>query len=185
MAGLHDMTLPEGRKTLPDGNPRIELTYRDDGVIHAEGSISINTPADPIWNLLSDYNNLSSTIPKVTSSRLVEDHGSFKIIDQTGRSGILFIEKSVHVVLKVQEKYPEALFFDLVEGDFTIYNGSWSFRPGRTEKETFVSWQADVKPAFFAPPFLVSFLQHQDLPVVLKTIKELAESRYNNKKTES
>ncbi|ARM31270.1 SRPBCC family protein [Prosthecochloris sp. HL-130-GSB] len=171
-------SLSNRERDLLDGHPRIELSYRENDIIHAEGAILINTPASVVWNLLADYNNLSSTIPKVIESRLVEDRGSYKVIDQTGRSGILFIEKSVHIVLRVKEEYPRQLCFDIIEGDFTVYKGFWTFKPGRSDNETFVSWQADVKPSFFAPPFLVSFVQHQDLPVVLRAIKKLAESRF-------
>ncbi|ACF45733.1 cyclase/dehydrase [Prosthecochloris aestuarii DSM 271] len=175
-------TNSSGDKELLDGNPRIAISYRANDLFHAEGAIAVNAPAETIWNLLTDYNNLSTIIPKVIDSRLIEDNGSHKIIDQTGKSGILFIEKSVRIVLKVTEKFPNALLFEMVEGDFSTYTGSWSFRPGSSREQTFVSWQTDFKPTFFAPPFLVSFLQHQDLPVVMKAIKALAESRYHKNK---
>lgn len=64
----------------------------------------------------------------------------------------------------------------MIKGDFQVYRGQWNFEPSENNEGTFVSWQARLKPDFFAPPFLVSFVQHQDLPTILRAIKELAES---------
>ncbi|MBF0587020.1 SRPBCC family protein [Prosthecochloris sp. N3] len=175
MTGEHQHGLSPFQQSLLDDEPHIELSYLEDDVIHASGAVRIGSSIERIWNILTDYNNLSNTIPKVVRSELLEERGNIKIIDQTGRSGILFIEKSVRIKLNVTEHYPRQLLFSIIEGDFSVYSGSWTFEEGRTPEESFVSWQADVKPAFFAPPFLVSFVQHQDLPVVLRTIKETAE----------
>jgi hypothetical protein len=45
------------------------------------------------------------------------------------------------------------------------------------ETEGFVLvYHAEIKPAFFAPPILVSFVQRQDLPGIFKAHKQRAES---------
>ncbi len=164
------------REKLRNGEPLINIAFLEDDIIEASGAIFIATSPETIWNILADYNHLSEKIPKVTASRLIEDKGNEKIIDQTGKSGILFIEKSVRIVLKVTEDFPRTLSFEIIEGDFDVYKGKWNFEPSENNEGTYVSWQAKLKPDFFAPPFLVSFVQHQDLPTILRAIKQLAEN---------
>lgn len=163
------------REKLLRGETHVAVHFRENGLIDAEGAIYIAAPAETVWNILTDYDRLAETIPKVAESRLVEDRGDEKIIDQTGRSGFLFIEKSVRILLAVREQFPRRLFFEQIEGDFSVYRGEWRFMPDENGGGAFVGWSATLKPDFFAPPFLVSFVQHQDLPTVLQAVKNLAE----------
>ncbi len=168
------------RIKLLNGEPLVAVSYRDNDIIDASGAIFIAAGIRTIWDMLVDYNHLSEKIPKIVESRLIEDRGDEKVIDQIGKSGILFIEKSVRILLNVREDYPRHLFFDLIEGDFKIYRGQWTFEPSKSPDGTYISWQALLKPDFFAPPFLVSFVQHQDLPTILRAIKKLAETVDNS-----
>ncbi len=178
MAESNSTGLSEEKKTqLLKGEPLVSVSYLENDIIHATGAIFVKAQRETIWDILADYNHLSETIPKVVESKLVEENGNEKIIDQTGRSGILFIQQSAHLVLRVTENFPRSLAFDLIEGDFKVYNGCWYFESSQEEEGTFVGWQAKLQPDFFAPPFLVSFVQHQDLPKILRAIKELAENK--------
>jgi len=169
------------RQKLRDGETLINVSFLEDDIINASGAIFVAARPETIWAILTDYNHLSEKIPKVVESRLLEDNGDEKIIAQTGKSGIFFIEKSVHIVLSVKESFPRSLSFDIINGEFSVYRGEWHFEPSEDGSATFLSWQALLKPLFFAPPFLVSFVQHQDLPTVLRTIRELAEADEKNR----
>ncbi|ASQ90036.1 cyclase [Prosthecochloris sp. GSB1] len=164
------------REKLLRGETHVAVSFRENGLIDAEGAIYIAATAETVWNILTDYDRLAETIPKVAESRLVEERGDEKIVDQTGRSGFLFIEKSVRILLEVREQFPRRLSFEQIEGDFSMYRGEWRFLPDENGAGVFVGWSATLKPDFFAPPFLVSFVQYQDLPTVLRAIKRLAEN---------
>ena len=169
--------IPEvSRQKLLRGETLVNVSYLENDVIDASGAVFIAAKPETIWNILVDYNHLSEKIPKVVESRLIEDKGSEKIISQTGKSGIFFIERSVHIVLKVKEDFLRKLSFEIIEGEFKVYRGQWNFEPSEKDEGTFLSWQARLKPDFFAPPFLVSFVQHQDLPTMLQAIRKLAET---------
>jgi len=66
--------------------------------------------------------------------------------------------------------------FEQIDGDFLVYRGSWTLFPLSGRKGTILSYEAEIKPAFFAPPVLVSFVQRQDLPGILNAHKQRAES---------
>lgn len=164
------------RRKLLQGKAHVEVSFGENGFIHAEGGIFVESSPETVWKILTDYDNLAHTIPKVAESRLVEKRGNEKIIDQTGRSSILFFEASAHIVLRVRERFPESLDFEQIEGDFRAYHGTWRFEPEAEGRGVFVLWRAYLKTGFFVPPFLVGFIQHQDLPTVLREIKRLAET---------
>lgn len=88
---------------MPTGEAIIKTSFLDNDVIDTSGSIFIAVRPETVWSVLTDYDHLSERIPKVVQSWVIEEKGNEKILEQTGKSNILFIEKSVHIVLKVKE----------------------------------------------------------------------------------
>lgn len=173
------MTLQqETTERLRRGEITMELAYLPDDIIQAVGRVCIKAAPEVVWRMLADYDHLHETMPKVTSSELIEDHGDMKVIEQTGRSGFLIFERSVRFRLRVQEHYPIRLSFEQIEGDFKVYEGSWELETlecnggGRC---TLLTYEARIKPDFFAPSFLVSFVQSQDMPVILQAVRAYCE----------
>ncbi|NTW51527.1 MAG: cyclase [Chlorobiaceae bacterium] len=169
---------PDKIARLLHGEVLIDLQWLADNVVSASGSVFIKAGMSVVWQMLTDYDRLAETMPKVVSSRLVEDQGSSKIIDQSGKSGIFFFETIVHFRLKVEEEYPKHLHFCQVGGDFKVYEGEWFLDTLESDKGngTLLTYEAKIKPGFFAPQFLVSFVQSQDLPTILKGIRTFCES---------
>jgi len=170
---------PEQMERIMQGEILIDLDWLPDGVIGASGNVFIESDPSIVWQMLTDYNHLSETMPKVVSSHLLEDNGQRKIIVQSGKSGIFIFEKTVHFTLKVEEVFPEHLWFSQIGGDFQVYEGEWRLEAvdGRNGPGTLLTYQAEIKPDFFAPQFLVSFVQSQDLPIILKAIRSYCEER--------
>jgi hypothetical protein len=170
---------PHKKARILHGEVLINLDWLADNVIGASGSVFIRTAPPVVWQMLTDYNQLRETMPKVVSSTLVEENGSSKIIDQSGKSGIFIFEKIVNFRLKVDEEYPKHLHFTQIGGDFRIYEGDWYLEAvnGQNEPGTLLTYEAKIKPDFFAPQFLVSFVQSQDLPTILKGIRTFCESK--------
>ncbi|NTV03185.1 MAG: cyclase [Chlorobiaceae bacterium] len=161
------------------GELLVDIDWLATDVIGARGCVFVKASPEIVWGMLTDYGHLHETMPKVTSSALVEDRGACKIIEQTGKSGIFIFERSVHFMLKVDEDFPKRLHFEQVKGDFKVYEGNWFLEAVRSEHEagTIVTYQARMKPDFFAPPILVSFVQSQDLPAILRSIRTYCEPR--------
>lgn len=170
---------PEQTAKLMQGEILIDLDWLPEGVIGAQGSVFIAADPSVVWGMLTDYNHLHETMPKVVASRLVEQNNHVKVIDQSGKSGIFIFEKIVHFRLRVEEVYPERLYFSQISGDFEIYEGKWRFEAadGTGEPGTLLTYRAEIKPGFFAPQFLVSFVQSQDLPTILRGIKRYCETK--------
>jgi len=170
---------PEKRAKIMQSEIVIDLDWLPDGVIGANGSVFIEAEPPVVWQMLTDYDRLNETMPKVIASKLLETNNHTRIIDQSGKSGIFIFEKVVNFRLKVEEVYPEHLWFSQISGDFEVYEGEWRLEAvdGQKGTGTLLTYQAEIKPDFFAPQFLVIFVQSQDLPTILKAIRSYCESR--------
>ncbi|NTW83504.1 MAG: cyclase [Chlorobiaceae bacterium] len=166
----------EIKKRLQQGEAPITLSFLPDDVIGVSGMIHINASPEKVWTAITDYDNLSSNLPKVISSRIISRDGNEIVLEQTGKTGILIFEKTVHFRLKAREEYLKKVSFEQLDGDFRIYRGEWNIETYPEIQGTVLFYKAEIKPVFFAPPILVSFVQYQDLPGILKAHKKRAET---------
>ncbi|UZJ37012.1 SRPBCC family protein [Prosthecochloris sp. SCSIO W1103] len=161
---------------LLSGDILIDLSYHQDDIVGVSGRIFIKAPPEKVWKALTDYDNLSNTLPKVVASRTIEKKNGAIILEQTGKTGILIFEKTVNFRLKIYEEYLHRVSFEQVSGDFHVYQGEWLLETHREYEGTILHYRAKIKPLFFAPPILVSFVQRQDLPGILSAHKKRAET---------
>ena len=78
--------------------------------------------------------------------------------------------------MKLYEEYLKRISFEQTDGDLSVYRGEWLLESTPELSGTVLSYMAEIKPLFFAPPILVSFVQRQDLPGILKAHKQRAEA---------
>ena len=142
--------------TAPNWNSPVTVTSRDtlDGAVYIRGEVYIPASYERVWNVLTDYDNLKSFIPNMVESSLISDSGRVKIIFQKGRSRYFIFSKTVAVKLRVEEEEPEGFVFELEEGPFHLYQGSWTLT-ANDHSGILLTYQAIVKPDFFSPRFLI------------------------------
>ncbi len=154
----------------------IDLHRNTDDIIGVSGSVYVRSKPASIWNIITDYNNLANTMPGVRQSKVVEDRGNVKIIDQTSKTDVLFIKIKFSTRMIITENFPETLSFELISGDFKTFNGKWVLTPDEHLNGTFLVWTAQVNPDFSAPDFIVDAVQKRDLRELLETIRDLSEA---------
>ncbi|WP_035985750.1 SRPBCC family protein [Leptolyngbya sp. KIOST-1] len=92
-------------------------------------STDIPFTAEQIWQVLTDYDNLSSFIPNLSlSQRLHHPEGGIRL-EQIGSQCFLNIKFCARVVLDMVEAFPRELRFSMVEGDFRQFEGRWTLEP--------------------------------------------------------
>lgn len=166
--------LSEEQTKLLDGETVIFLERNDDDIIDVSGSIYIRSVPETIWAVITDYDNLADTMPRVRKSRVVEDNGNVKIVEQTSKTGVLFFKIKFSTRVAITETFPDSVSFKLLSGDFKTFDGKWVLTP-HEKSGTFVNWSARVKPDFSAPGFIIDAVQKRDLRELLETIKDLSE----------
>lgn len=91
--------------------------------------IQIPHPAEQIWEILTDYDHLADFIPNLAQSqRIAHPQGGIRI-EQIGTQALLKIKFCARVVLDMVEQFPHRLDFQMVEGDFKSFSGSWILQP--------------------------------------------------------
>ncbi len=85
--------------------------------------------AEQVWQVLTDYDNLSSFIPNLSSSQRLSHPGGGIRLEQIGSQCFLNIKFCARVVLDMVEAFPRELQFSMVEGDFRQFEGKWTLEP--------------------------------------------------------
>ena len=85
--------------------------------------------AEQVWQVLTDYDNLSSFIPNLSCSQRLSHPGGGIRLEQIGSQCFLNIKFCARVVLDMVEAFPRELQFSMVEGDFRQFEGKWTLEP--------------------------------------------------------
>ena len=91
--------------------------------------IRIPHPVEQVWRVLTDYEALANFIPNLAKSRLLEHPKGGLRLEQVGTQRLLRFNFSARVVLDLDEKFPHEINFNMVEGDFKAFSGSWRLEP--------------------------------------------------------
>ena len=91
--------------------------------------LQIPYPVEQVWKVLSEYEALTEFIPNLAKSRRLEHPTGGIRLEQVGTQRLLRFNFSARVVLDLEEKFPHEINFNMVEGDFKAYSGSWRLEP--------------------------------------------------------
>ncbi|QSJ18358.1 SRPBCC family protein [Nostoc sp. UHCC 0702] len=91
--------------------------------------IQIPQPVEQIWKVLTDYEALPDFIPNLAKSRLLEHPNGGIRLEQIGSQRLLNFNFCARVVLDLVEYFPKQINFQMVEGDFKGFSGSWCLEP--------------------------------------------------------
>ncbi len=141
-------------------------------------SIVIPTAPDPIWQILTNYDQLADRIPNLAESCIVGEEGGCKLVKQVGQRKLLGLNFSATVILKIEEDFPRQLRFTLIEGDFKLFNGSWNLDPlappPSDPPETQLTYRLIVLPPRRMPIGLVERSLRHDLSLNLTALRDQA-----------
>jgi ribosome-associated toxin RatA of RatAB toxin-antitoxin module len=158
------------------GEVPVFVSKKQDNVTAVIGHILVNAPRRQVWDMLADYEAIPDYIPKILSSKIVEDRGNVKVLEQVGATGFGPFRVKARMTSVLTEDAPTSLAFESIKGDFRVFRGQWFLSDGDSASTTIVTYRADIAPIFFAPAALVRFMQRRDLPEVLAAVKQRAES---------
>jgi len=91
--------------------------------------IQIPHPVEQVWRVLTDYEALANFIPNLAKSRILDHPKGGLRLEQVGTQRLLRFNFSARVVLDLDEKFPHEINFNMVEGDFKAFSGSWRLEP--------------------------------------------------------
>ncbi len=127
---------------------------------------------EQVWQVLTDYDNLSSFIPNLSySQRLSHPQGGLRL-EQIGSQCFLNVKFCARVVLDMVEAFPKELKFSMVEGDFRQFEGRWVLEPRANSQGpmTRLSYDLLIQPPRAMPAALIERHIRHDLTRNLRAI---------------
>lgn len=195
---------------LPEKSSNVEVIIESPSLNtrRITASILIDSSIDDIWSILTDYNNLSTHVPNLTQSYLINvpeepeklrlyQEGAQKIIGFDFRASLLMdmLPLPYDENLGLKEK---VLSFKLIESKmFKSFDGTWSLRYHSRTKEydsntntniykykTKLTYTVFVAPRGPVPVIALEWRVREDIPTNLKGIElatfKLKNNRNNN-----
>ncbi|MEH2179579.1 SRPBCC family protein [Nostoc sp.] len=142
--------------------------------------IQIPHPMEQIWKVLTNYEALPDFIPNLAKSCLIEHPNGGIRLEQVGSQRLLNFNFCARVILDLEECFPKAINFRMVEGDFKGFSGSWCLEPYSFDEYlgTNLSYTIQVWPKLTMPVGIIENRLSKDLRLNLSAIyqrvKELA-----------
>jgi ribosome-associated toxin RatA of RatAB toxin-antitoxin module len=172
---VNSEVLSEERARLLTGEVIVAISSLQEGVTGVEGQIYIAAPPKKVWEVITDYNNHKNFVPNVIDSGLISDNGTEKVMFEKGKSRMFIFSKEVYIKMTVWGEHLTRLCFQQITGDFKVYQGEWLLVDYPQGAGTFLTYKAEVKPDFYAPPFAVRNVQNHDCPLMMLAMKKQAE----------
>lgn len=155
-------------------------------------SIIIDRPLEDVWSILTDYDNLSTHVPNLVQSRLVDSPSGGLRLFQEGSQKIVGFDFSASLMMDMTESidssgsFPKrTIGFKLVESPFfSEFDGTWNLRvhsrkkvPG-TSSFTYTTklfYEVFIRPNGPVPVLALEWRIKEDVPLNLMAVKRASE----------
>lgn len=137
---------------------------------------------EQIWQLLTDYDHLADFIPNLDQSRILASPDAHTTrIEQIGAECFLAIRFCARVVLDMAESFPHRIDFQMVEGDFRSFSGSWNLQPQEQAGQagTHLRYVVQIEPTRLMPIGLIERHLSKNLMLNLAAIRQQADRVYS------
>lgn len=135
-------------------------------------SILIEQSIDRVWQIITDYDHLADFIPNLAKSRRIAHPAQGIRIEQIGAQNFLNFKFCARVVLDMIEQFPNRLDFQMVEGDFKSFGGSWQLE--EAPDATKLIYTVTVLPPRTMPIALIERRLSSSMVVNLEAIRQQA-----------
>jgi ribosome-associated toxin RatA of RatAB toxin-antitoxin module len=140
--------------------------------------IQISHPVEKVWQVLTDYDRLADFIPSLAKSQKIEHPQGGIRLEQVGTQSLLKFKFCAKVVLDMVEQFPHQLDFNLVEGDFKKFFGSWILQPSADGTTTELCYLVNVLPPLTMPVGLVERHLKSGLVTNLSAVRQRADEMF-------
>lgn len=135
-----------------------------------------------MWQVLTDYENLSKIVPGMLESRLLGHQNGEKLVRQAARVADV-LDLSAEVTLAVREEPPDRILFRCVAGDLKRMEGMWRLA-NSTDSGVLVAYEVVIQPSAWVPCWIVKRRLHEEVPRQLHALANEAERRASSSSSE-
>jgi ribosome-associated toxin RatA of RatAB toxin-antitoxin module len=161
---------------LPFEEVEVAASKADGRQRQISAKIQIPYAIEQVWQILTDYDRLAEFIPNLTKSQRIDHpHGGIRI-EQVGTESLLKLKFCARVVLDMVEHFPHQLDFNMVEGDFKSFTGSWTLQPASPDgSATELCYTVSILPPRMMPVGVIERRLQRGLVLNLSAIRQQAD----------
>ncbi|UGQ46250.1 SRPBCC family protein [Massilia endophytica] len=137
-------------------------------VIDASGAVLAPLPA--VWRILTGYDHMEEFVPDLTSCRVLSRNGNEVIIEQFGTARLLFVSKSIHLIVRATEQPMSSIDISLVSGDMKHYESRWELIPMPETGGTRILYSGKMAPNFYVPGLLGTNIIRSDIEKMMNAV---------------
>lgn len=130
----------------------------------------VRAPPATVWRVLTSYDRMSEYLPDLTSCKVLSRHGNELIVEQYGTAHFLFIEKAIHLVVRIMETPVSAIDVILISGDMKHYTSRWELQPVPATGGTQIRYSGSMMPDFYLPAMLGASMIRSDINRMLEAV---------------
>ena len=150
-SGPVDRLPPLERNTLRQG--RVVVNGNNGNY---EAKVLVKASPQVVWNVLTDYANLSRFIPNMASSKVLENKGDRKVVEQVDSRQIFLINIQSRTKLAIKETFQKQIDFKMIDGDLNNLQGYWkmelvSTHPGAKPTQVLITHNVAAQPKSSVP----------------------------------
>ncbi len=165
MSPTDSQTIEQTMERLPNGTRRLAAQLRT------------SVGGESLWTVLSDYENLSTFIPNLSSSSVVSREGAKVHLKQIGSQRLMGFTFSAEVHLELTEDRSAGLMeFHLLKGDFRRFEGCWTIKDFSEGQGSFLLYELTVQGCIGMPVSLIEARLKEDLTNNLLAVETAAKS---------
>jgi ribosome-associated toxin RatA of RatAB toxin-antitoxin module len=121
-----------------------------------EAKVLVNASPKVVWNVLTDYANLAKFIPNMASSKILENKGDRKVVEQIDSRQIFLINIQSRTKLSIEEIFQKQINFKMVDGDLDSLQGYWKMElvsayPGAKPTQVLITHNVNAQPKSSVP----------------------------------
>jgi ribosome-associated toxin RatA of RatAB toxin-antitoxin module len=166
----------------PESDVEITTDWAEGRERQISAVIRIPYSVEQVWQILTDYDHLADFVPNLAKSQRVQHPEGGIRIEQIGTQALLKFKFCARVVLDMVEQFPYQLDFQMVEGDFKSFTGSWKLQPitfADRSLGTQLSYTVQVLPLRTMPVGLIERRLKSGLVINLSAIRRRADELFD------
>jgi carbon monoxide dehydrogenase subunit G len=153
----------------------VTVEHRE-GAYEVRGRFATTVPQDLVWDVLTDYANISRFVESMKQSEVESRKGARLKVRQQAVVGVFPLRRKARFTLDVLEQRPERIEFrDILGQDFRFYRGAWDLSGDSTG--TRVAYWLDAAPKGVAPAWLGRGVMRHGAEDLLEQVRAEIERR--------
>ena len=144
--------------------------------------VLVDASPDQVWQVLTDYGNLSKFIPNMASSKILESRDNRKVIEQVDSRQVFVVTITSRTKLAIQETDRKQIDFRLIDGDLSQMEGYWKMEPvssvpRRPPNQILITYTVNAQPTASTPIDAVYSIFKEALGDTLQAVKKEVKRR--------